>query len=90
MNFENLSALLIRFFGVSQVVYALDDVFYCLAKHATDPRFDSYRFYAVMIGCRIFLGLIAFMLAVPLGKKIADGLAEIQKEKTKELDNPAD
>ena len=89
MNFENLSALLIRFFGVSQMVQALDDIFFCMAKQATDAHFDSYRYYSVMIGCRIFLGLIAFILAIPLGKKIANGLIVNQKDKNNELDNPA-
>jgi hypothetical protein len=74
MNFENVSALVIRLFGAYQIFLCFDDIVYLLAKQATDPHFDLYHYYALMIGGRIFMGLVLFYLAVPLGKRIAKDL----------------
>jgi hypothetical protein len=74
MNFENMSAWVIRLLGAYQIFMCFDDIVYVLAKQATDPHFDSYHYYAIRIGGHIFMGLILFCLAVPLGKRIVKGL----------------
>ena len=74
MNFENVSALVIRLLGAYQLFLVFNDVVYLLAKQATDPHFDLYHYYALVMGGRIFMGLVLLYLAVPLGKSIVKGL----------------
>jgi hypothetical protein len=74
MNLENVSALVIRLYGVYQIYWSIDDIVYMLAKKATDPSFTLYHYYAIMTVSRIFIGLGLFCLALPLGKRIIKGL----------------
>ncbi len=74
MNFENVSALSIRLCSAYQFYACIDAIVYVLPKQATDPAFSLYHFYAIMIGARIFFGILLFLLAVPLGKKFTRGL----------------
>lgn len=75
MNFENISVLVIRFFCAYQLFYVCDDVFYLLAKQATDPRYDLYHYTICMMGARTFMAFVMYSLAVPLSRKITKGLA---------------
>jgi ABC-type nickel/cobalt efflux system permease component RcnA len=74
MNLENVSAFIVRLFGAFQFYQAVDDLVYCLAKHATDPLFKSYHYYALMIGFRLLIGLTLIRLAAPLGRRLLEGL----------------
>jgi hypothetical protein len=76
MNTATVSALVIRLFSAYQLFYACQDAFYLLAKQATDPHFDLYHFTACMMFVRTFLAVIMYLLAIPLGKRIAKGLFE--------------
>ena len=79
MNFATVSALVIRLFSAYQIYLVCDDVFYLLAKQATDPRYDSYHFYACMMGARAFLAVVTYSVAIPLGKRITKDLLESEK-----------
>ncbi len=79
MNFATVSALVIRLFSAYQIYLVFDDVFYLLAKQATDPHYDSYHFYACMMGARTFLAVVTYSVAIPLGKRIAKDLFEPAK-----------
>ena len=74
MNYETFSACVIRLFAAYQFYQVIDDISEVFIKQATVPGFDQYHFYSLWIGTRIFLGLIFFVLAVPLRKRIAKGL----------------
>ena len=76
MNSATVSALVIRLFSAYNLFYVCDDAFYLLAKQATDPSYNSYHFIACMMGVRMFLAVVMYTLAIPLGKRIAKGLFE--------------
>ena len=76
MNFANVSALVIRLFSAYQAFLVCDDIFYVLAKQATDPHFEGYHYQFCMMGARAFLAFVTYLLAVPLGKRVAKGLLE--------------
>jgi len=76
MNFAPISALVIGLFCAYQIFLVLDDVFYLLARQATDPHYDQYHFELWMMGARAFLATVIYSVAAPLGKKVAKNLIE--------------
>jgi len=79
MNLATVSTLVIRLFSAYQLYLVFDDVLYLLAKQATDPHYDTYHYMACMMGARTFMALVVYSLAIPLGKRIANGLTETPK-----------
>ena len=79
MNLATVSTLVIRLFSAYQIYLVFDDVFFLMAKQATDPHYDSYHYFACMMGARAFLAIVTYMIAIPLGKRITKDLAEPTK-----------
>ena len=77
MNYSKTAAMVIRFFGFYQILYGLTDIVYAMAKFQVDPHYDL-RSYIVISGFRMFLGLLLHRLALPMGRKFAQGLDEIK------------
>ena len=71
MNFATVSTLVIRLFCAYQIFRVFEDVFYLLAKQATDHSFSLYHYTFCMMGARTFLAVVIYCLSVPLGKRIA-------------------
>jgi len=73
MNYSKTAAMVIRFFGLYQILYGLTDIVYAMAKFQADPRYDL-RSYIVISAFRMFLGLLLHRLSLPMGRKIARDL----------------
>ncbi len=74
MNFAPVSTLVIRLFSAYQIFLVFDDIFYLLAKQATDPLYAQYHYQFCMMGARAFMALVIFSLSIPLGNRIAKDL----------------
>jgi len=79
MNPTTVTAILIKLFGAYELFLVCDDLFYVLAKQATDPTFNLYHFYAFRMGFRIIIGAAIIYLAVPLANRLVKDICGLSK-----------